>query len=351
MKVIRIILFPFTFLYGFAVILRNALYDHGILRSTEFGLPVISVGNLAVGGAGKSPMTEYLTELLHRHYKVAILSRGYGRQSKGFYEVEALSPVSMSGDEPLQFKKKFPLITVAVCEDRVEGIRRLQDDHEVILLDDAFQHRAVKPGLSILLFDYSKMTGSQWLLPTGDLREPLWEKRRANCIVVTKCPVNMDEKKKQQLIYRLHGCENRPVFFSSIQYGDLTALSGSIRKLSSLNSDSVIVLLTGIANPTPLVHELEKYTLNLRHHSYPDHHVFTTKNITKLADDFHSFDSGDKMIITTEKDLQRLKSPTLELLNDLPVYFLPIKAGFNDQESGAFDSLILKYVTKHLFNH
>lgn len=353
MKVLRLILFPFTFIYGFVVILRNTLYDTGILRSFKFDVPVISVGNLSAGGAGKSPLTEYLVQLLHKRYKIAILSRGYGRETSGFYEVKSGSSVSETGDEPLQFKNKFPSVTVAVCESRVTGIRNLQDTHDVIILDDAYQHRAVRPGLNILLFDYSNLMKWQWLLPSGDLREPFWGKKRADCIVITKTPANLGDNEKQQIREKVRPSKNQEIFFSYIRYEKLVPVSGAgSRPLQSLTTHTAVFLLTGIANPVPLVNKIMQYTDDIHHHSYADHHLFTPKNMIKLAKDFHSLSREDRIIITTEKDMQRLKSAAVtELLNGLPVYFLPVKAEIHEPQKAVFDRLIMNYVTEHLLNN
>lgn len=333
--------------------IRNALYDLGVFKSTKFNLPVISVGNLTAGGAGKTPMIEYLVNLLHNYDKMAILSRGYGRKTRGFYQVEIHSSAEDTGDEPLQFKNKFPSLTVAVCEDRVAGIRNLENSNEIILLDDAFQHRRVKPGFSILLFDYNNLIKWQWLLPTGDLREPLSGKKRADCIVITKTPINLNAEGKRLISEKVRPLKDQPVFFSYIDYGQLESLTGTFtRSLDSISGETSIFLLTGIANPAPLVNELKKYTQFVHHHAYPDHHVFTQKNMIKLAQDFNNKISDDKIIITTEKDVQRLKLRGVkEVLHGLPVYFLPVKAAIHKPEAAEFDALILNYVTRHLRNN
>jgi tetraacyldisaccharide 4'-kinase len=351
MQALRIILFPFTFLYGFVIILRNCLYDAGIFKSFKFDVPIISVGNLTAGGAGKSPMTEYLVNLLQKEYKIAILSRGYGRKTRGFYEAKSDSPVEYVGDEPLQFKNKFPDASVAVCEKRVTGIRNLQDTSDLILLDDAYQHREVSPGFSILLFDYTSLIKWQWLLPTGDLREPMSGKKRADCIVITKTPLNLDSEGKRMIIDKIKPDKNQSVFFSYIHYGELVSIEGEFRSLDSISITTSVLLLTGIANPAPLVKEIRKYTNDISHHSYPDHHVFTPKNMIKLAADFNNLNNSDKIIITTEKDLQRLKSAEIKgFLHGLPVCFLRVKAAFHEPERTAFDALIQNYVTKHRRN-
>src|SRR5579863_8034889 len=188
MKHPRWLLFPFSLLYGLVIVIRNWLYDAGLFKSRQFSIPVICVGNLEVGGAGKSPMTEYLVRLFKKSHKLATLSRGYGRESKGFLIATATTTSAQIGDEPAQFKNKFPGITVAVCEDRVEGIRELRPTHNLIILDDAYQHRAVKPGFSILLFDYGKINEPHLLLPAGNMREPFSSRWRAEVLIVTKCP-------------------------------------------------------------------------------------------------------------------------------------------------------------------
>lgn len=333
--------------------MRNVLYDAGILKSYKFDVPVISIGNLTVGGTGKSPMTEYLVQLLQDRYKIAILSRGYGRKSRGFYEVQPGSSVTDAGDEPLQIKNKFPTVTVAVCENRVNGIKNLQNDYDVIILDDAYQHRAVKPGLSVLLMDYSGLLKWQWLLPTGDLREPFSGRDRADYIVITKTPVDQSDSERHRITEEIQLSKKQGVFFSYIEYGELLSVCGAaIRPLSSIKSDTMVLLLTGIAKPALLVNQIRKYTKNIHHHCYPDHHSFTPKNISKIAKDFNNSDKGDKIIITTEKDLQRLKSPdTKELLYELPVYYLPVKAAMHTSDKGEFDRLIMNYVTTNTRNN
>ncbi|HEY1023773.1 MAG TPA: tetraacyldisaccharide 4'-kinase [Sphingobacteriaceae bacterium] len=350
MKVLRLILFPFTFIYGFVVIVRNLLFDLGIFKSHTFRIPVISVGNLTVGGAGKSPMTEYLVDLLKDRYDLATLSRGYGRKTRGYRNVTLASTADETGDEPLQFKNKFPSVAVAVAEKRKEGIEMLQKSHKLIILDDAYQHRSVKPGFSILLYEYSAASKVQWFLPTGDLREPLSGRKRADCIVVTKSPPRLTSDEKNRIINAIGPYAHQQVFFSYLDYGDLrSADTDESKPLDSLTSDTAILLLTGIANPEPLVRELRRYTGNLYHHSYADHHTFTPKNILKIAEEYRGLNHQDKVLITTEKDLQRLKGPDMkELLKGLPVYYLPVKAAFNEPEKARFDQLILNYVTKHL---
>lgn len=349
MKLIRLLLFPFSLLYGFVVIIRNFAYDTGLFKSNKFDLPVISVGNLAVGGSGKSPMTEYLINLLKWDYTLAMVSRGYGRKTRGFRFVNEYDPVELTGDEPLQIKKKFEGITVAVCENRVEAIEQIKQENDVIILDDAFQHRAVNPGLSILLFEYSSFQSWQFLLPTGNLREPMSQKKRADIIVVTKCPSSIDASQKQMISNKLKINANQSLFFSFLKYGKLKSVyeDRQSKSMSSLNKASTIILLSGIANPKPLTGLLNESGAKLIHHEYSDHHNFTKKNIVKLVDEFKKLDKGDNLIITTEKDAQRLGSEQFQtLLKGIPFYYLPIEADFNEPEKTSFNNLIINYAAE-----
>jgi tetraacyldisaccharide 4'-kinase len=351
MKLLRLLLFPISILYGFGVILRNLAYDFGIFNFCKFQLPVISVGNLSVGGSGKSPMTEYLVRLLKDKYKIATLSRGYGRKTSGFRTVDTDSSSIDSGDEPLQFKRKFSDITVAVCENRVKGIQQLESNHELIIMDDAFQHRAVKPGLSILLFEYSSLLQNQWLLPSGNLREPLWAINRADIIVVTKCPEKINKEQHDKVMGRF---KTKRLFFSFLKYGHLKSFDevNPDRSLNSINQKSKVILLTGIANAAPLFATLSSYGSELIHHQYPDHHQFSEKNITKLVSAFNDLKGDDNLIITTEKDAQRLRTSDIGTkLKDLAVYYLPVEAEFLEPERTKFNNLIEEYASKPASNN
>ncbi|MFZ4101579.1 MAG: tetraacyldisaccharide 4'-kinase [Sphingobacterium thalpophilum] len=351
MKLIRLLLFPFSILYAIGVIARNLAYDVGLFRSQHFNFPVISVGNLSVGGSGKSPMTEYLVRLLKDKYKIATLSRGYGRKTSGFRTVDTDSFSIDSGDEPLQFKRKFKDITVAVCENRVKGIQELESNHELIILDDAFQHRALKPGLSILLFEYSSLLQNQWLLPTGNLREPLWAIHRADIVVVSKCPEKMSGEQHHVVTKRF---KTKKLFFSFLKYGDLKSYNAvnPYRSLHSINQFTKIILLTGIANADPLIKELYTFGPELIHHQYPDHHQFSEKNITKLVNAFKGLTGDDKLIITTEKDAQRLRGTAIsDRIKDLAFYYLPVEAEFMEPEKTTFNNLIEEYASKPTGNN
>ena len=326
------------------------MYDSGIFHSERFSVPVICIGNLVVGGAGKSPMVEYIIRLLKDKARVAVLSRGYGRQTKGFRMVEPDDQVANTGDEPLQFKKKFDDVTVAVAEKRVEGINELKDKHDVIVLDDAFQHRAVQAGLTILLFDYNRLNDFFLMLPAGNLREPFSNRKRSNIMVISKCPTQLSANEREKIIKRVKPLSNQSLFFSYLDYGNLISLDTKKEKqLSKITNDTTIFLLTGIANPQPLRDKLEGFSDAIIHHDYPDHHNFSKRNITKLADEFKSCTSNKKLIITTEKDSQRLHSGTSsELLKDLPVYYLPISTKIHQPDEARFNALIENYVAEYI---
>lgn len=347
MKYLRLLLLPFSLLYGLVTIIRNWCYDTGLFKSRSFDLPVISVGNLDVGGAGKTPMTEYLIRLLKPDYKLATLSRGYGRDTKGYRIATDDSPASEVGDEPAQLKHKFPDVNVSVCENRVAGVEQLQTFNEVIILDDAYQHRAVKPGLSLLLFDYQQIQDTNFLLPAGNRRELFTGRRRADMIVITKCPVNMDDIRRQNIMKKVNPYHHQKVFFAGINYQPLKNRSGNEAPVT-IDSNTTVFLLTGIANPHPLCAYIERYTKRIFHHKYPDHHRFSLKNITKLADDFNACKTDKKIIVTTEKDMQRLgEQELLQLTITLPFYTIPIGVQFLNDGGQQFDLLIQNYVRQY----
>jgi tetraacyldisaccharide 4'-kinase len=347
MKYLRWLLFPFSLLYGLVVIIRNWFYDAGLFKSREFDLPVICVGNLEVGGAGKSPMTEYLIRLLKDQYKLATLSRGYGRQTKGFILADTTSTATQIGDEPSQFKHKFPEVTIAVCEDRAEGITQLKTNHNLILLDDAFQHRAVKPGLSVLLFDHNHLQQPKLLLPAGNLREPFSGRWRADVMVVTKCPDGLSEAQMTTCYELIAPLNWQPLFFSAISYQPLQDMQGKPVGFI-IDADTTVFLLTGIANPKPLVQHIGQSTSNIIHYNYPDHHQFSLKNIAKLAGEFSACKSQKKAIITTEKDAQRLGvHELLPAIAQLPVWVLPIGVNFLNNGQQEFDKLVTNYVREY----
>lgn len=350
MAYLRWLLLPFSILYGIAVWTRNRLYDWGWLHQTDFELPVIVVGNLEVGGTGKTPMTEYLIRLLADRYKLATLSRGYGRKTTGYRIVTVDSKADESGDEPLQFKQKFPLITVAVDEDRVRGVGRLEGTHDLVLLDDAFQHRALKPGMSIVLFDYNRLYRPRFLLPAGDYRDWFRERRRADTIVITKCPPDLAEEERGRIIRRMSGPEQTGplVLFSHMVYGDPVAApfidKSTIEDSLPSGENVATLLITGIARPEPLFAHCQARNGNVEHLRFPDHHRFSPKDLQLIRQRFELVEGHHKIIITTEKDVKRLAAPGIvEALKDLPLYYIPIRLAFQRKDGELFDRRVLAF--------
>lgn len=348
MYFLRFLLLPVSMLYGAVVFFRNLFYDTGVLPSKEFGRGVIVIGNLSSGGTGKSPMTEYLIRLLKDKFPLAALSRGYKRHTNGFLIAEKDSTSFQVGDEPLQFKKKFPDVIVSVDENRKHGINTLFSrfpELKIILLDDAFQHRRVKAGLSLLLTDYGKMYYDDFLLPAGTLREFRTGKKRADVIVVTKCPENLTPVEKR-IIHKKIGPEaHQHVFFSYIKYGE--PVSVFEKSELTLRKDISAVLLTGISNPRPLENYLEKKCGTIFPIHYPDHHEYTIVEVNSVAEKFRNIASQNKTIITTEKDAMRLDKPGLvEILGKLPLYYIPIETTFDEKEKEEFNKIITEYVIR-----
>lgn len=342
LKYLRLLLLPFNLVYALVVYLRNKFYDWGVFKSTSFDIPMICAGNLAVGGSGKTPTTEYLVRLLSQ-YKIAILSRGYGRKTTGFVLAGPNATAETIGDEPLQYYHKFKNVTVAVCEDRVKGINELKAHHDLILLDDAFQHRRVKAGFNVLLFEFAKLQKMQWLLPAGNLREPFSGVKRAQAVLVTKSPVEITSATRKKMLDKLQLQSSQQLAFSYINYQKLKHLYTG--EETAFEKDQHLFLLTGIANPTPLVQYLEEKQLNIHPFEYPDHHRFTEKEIAQLVNAYQQHPAAKKIIVTTEKDGQRLLTNNLrDLLLNLPVYYLPIAIEINAEDKANFDKKILDYV-------
>ena len=332
MNLFRKLLFPFAILYGFITSLRNYLYDKGILKSYSFDIPVIAVGNLSVGGTGKTPQIEYLIRLLSPNYKVATLSRGYKRKSEGFILADAASTAEILGDEPFQYFKNFPDIQVAVDADRKNGIEQLLNQEsrpEIILLDDAFQHRKVKAGFYILLTAYEDLFCDDFMLPTGNLRESRNGAKRANLIIVTKCPLDITELEQQNIKKKL--AVDLPIYFSSIDYDDKVYNDTESLAVSDLKLTPKM-LLAGIAKPKPFFDYLQTDKDEVM--TFSDHHHFTESDILNIKSQ-----AIDKIIVTTEKDFVRLDAKILRK----QLFYLPIKSKFlSNQES--FDAIILNYV-------
>ena len=348
MNFLKLLLLPVSLLYGIVIFFRNFFYDTGIFPSKEFEKGIIAIGNLSAGGTGKSPMTEYLIRLLKEKFSIATLSRGYKRHTTGFLIAEKNSTSFQIGDEPLQFKNKFPDTIISVDENRKHGINKLLSQFpnlNTILLDDAFQHRRVKAGLSILLSDYSNMYYDDFLLPAGTLREWRSGKKRADIIIVTKCPENISPVEKRIILKKIYPEPHQHVFFSHIKYGEPVSIFS--KKNLSLEKNSSVLLLTGISNPKPLEAYLEKKVGTIIPNHFPDHHEYTIVEVNSLVEKFNSISSQNKVIITTEKDAMRLDKPGLvEILNKLPVYYVPIEITFDEKEKEEFNKIITDYVTR-----
>ncbi|TAF44036.1 MAG: tetraacyldisaccharide 4'-kinase [Sphingobacteriales bacterium] len=351
MQFIRYLLYPLSVLYGLGVVIRNKCYDAGLLKSKKFDTPVIVIGNLEVGGSGKTPFTEYLVNLVQTNNNVATLSRGYGRITQGFRWVDMDDDASLCGDESLQIKNNFPDIGVAVCEDRVMGIQTIKDNYEIIILDDAYQHRAVKAGLSILLFDYNSLKNSRLLLPTGNYREPFWGRKRANVLVITKCPSDISESEKATIIKNIKPFAHQKVLLSGIAYAD--ECQALIPKkdnylLSNISTDTTVLLLTGIAKPELLYTEIKRKTSLVTHIQFADHYLYTQSDINKLLREFKAIKSPKKIILTTQKDAMRLKSATFEKqLLALPIFKVNIKMVFWGDDKLILENTVLDYVNKY----
>lgn len=339
--IFRLLFFPLSLLYGAVIYIRNKLYDHKILPSQKHKeLTTLVVGNLAVGGTGKSPMVEYLIRLLSSKYQISILSRGYGRRTKGFLFVTEDAQAHDVGDEPLQIKKKHPDISVAVCEDRNKGVEKLKEKAEIILLDDAFQHRKLNPDFSLLLFEFNSLLSRPFLLPTGSFRDCMNQSKRADLIIITKSPQNIDLKQRNTIEKRIRKYSKAPLFYSSIKYANPISKNGQTVDTNFLKKQNVL-LVTGIANPTPLLDYMKEITQNVTHLSYRDHHIFSKNDYQKISESFKKLE-GDKLILTTEKDYVRMSQDELK---DYPLYYIPITTEM--EESELFDRLILSEIRNH----
>jgi tetraacyldisaccharide 4'-kinase len=331
MIILRYLLFPFSILYGWITSIRNFVFDKGILKSYSFDIPIIAVGNLSVGGTGKTPQIEYLIRLLSPNYKIATLSRGYKRKSDGFVLADSNSNAEILGDEPFQIHQKFPNIHVAVDAQRKNGIEqllKLDNKPEVILLDDAFQHRKVKAGFYILLSSFDDLYFNDFMLPTGNLRESRTGAKRANVIIITKCPKDLSELAQQNIIRKIG--LNVPIFFSFIDYDSEVYNEFESEKVEEI-IDVDKLLLAGIAKPEPFFAYLQaEKNVKL---VYPDHHHFSEKDIEEIKNK-----ANNKLIITTEKDYVRLKNQNFKSL-----FYLPIKSSFISKGDN-FNQTILNYV-------
>ena len=344
---------PVAWLYGIGVRIRNWLFDVNIMKSKSYDIPIIAVGNITVGGTGKTPHTEYLIRLLQERFQVAVLSRGYKRKSKGFVLAQAETPMQAIGDEPFQMRLKFPQIYVAVDKDRRHGIEqlcvlRVAPGTEVILLVYSFQHRYVKTGLSILLVDYHRLICDDALLPAGRLREPQSGKDRAGIVIVTKCPADINPIGFRVIKKALKLYPFQSLYFSTLKYGNLTSLSGgNTLPLNSLRNHRKVLLLTGIASPEQMKMDLEHYGADITPMPFGDHHFFTPADVARINETFAAMPAGS-LIVTTEKDAARLKNLSgLSEGTKKALYVLPIEIEILRNQQQTFNQSIINYVLKN----
>lgn len=352
MKAKTILLLPFSYLYGLITWVRNFLYDVGLFNITQINEPTtICVGNLTTGGTGKTPHIEYLIRLLKENAEVATLSRGYGRKTSGFILAKTSNTAKEIGDEPLQFKLKFPEIGVAVGENRKKGIKKIMQarpEIKAILLDDAFQHRSIKPSISILLTEYSNLFFNDILLPAGNLREGKYAYKRADMIIVTKCPDVITPLEKKIIQKDINLLPYQRLYFSYVTYSKPKLAFPEAKQFETeniLSKQYSVLALTAIANPEPFHNHLEKHTKEFTHLRFSDHHYFTKEDVTKIASAFANLKGEKKAILTTEKDLMRLQEPEIkEQLLNLPIFYISIEVDFFEKEKEDFDKQIKNHV-------
>ncbi|MBN2167372.1 MAG: tetraacyldisaccharide 4'-kinase [Marinilabiliaceae bacterium] len=347
---LRWILLPFSIIYDIVTRIRNFCFNAGFKKSVSFQIPVISIGNITVGGTGKTPHTEYLSKLLLPTCKTAMISRGYKRLTKGVVVANNESKASDIGDEPFQLHQKFPGLKVIAAEKRVDGINtclKIFGDTEVILLDDAYQHRHLKPGLSILLIDFNRPIWRDYLLPAGNLREASSGKNRADIIIISKCPVNFTDYQKNRILKKLKSFNPENIFFTGFKYGQPYSFANPSVK-TEIDASKQVLIVTGIANPKPLNKYISALTPTVSSLVFSDHHNFSEKDVQLIGQRFYQLDGENKILITTEKDAVRLKE--LNLLPEQIVkytYILPIKVQFFFNRGAAFNKQILEYVRKN----
>ena len=345
LKSFRYLLLPVSFIYGGIIWLRNWLYDKNYLKSASFNFPIICVGNIAVGGTGKTPMTEYLVRLLENDFKIATLSRGYKRKTTGFAIAGNNTTALEIGDEPMQFHQKFPGLTVAVGEERLVAIPQLlheKPETEIIILDDAFQHRYVKAGLNIVLTEYRNLYTRDFMLPAGDLRDTKKSVNRAEIIVITKCKTDLSEKEKKDICKEIEPQKGQSVFFTEITYSKPYHLFN--KNCITITSSTDILLVCGIANPKPLKEFLTTNVHSYDMLQYADHHIFSIDDLNDIRQHYEKIISTDKIILTTEKDAVRLHKFEAEL-KTFPIYVLPMKHTFLFNEAAIFDNSVKNFIT------
>jgi tetraacyldisaccharide 4'-kinase len=352
-----IVLFPLTFIYWIIVTIRNYLFDIGVIPGEEFNLPIISVGNITVGGTGKTPHIEYLVELLKEEFSLATLSRGYGRSTRHFIIADMDSTSRIIGDESRQLKQKYPGMIVAVDRKRANGIKHLlkvQDPLDIILLDDAYQHRYVKPGKSVLLIDYNRMINQDFLLPSGRLREPVSERKRADIILITKSPERIKPIEMRDIVKNMKLELHQHLFFTYIEYGELHPVFNIENPISSsqFKQDKFrILILTGIANPRAIRKYARSISTNIREITFPDHHYYTNKDLDKIKNKLAGLNHTHVFILTTEKDAMRLLDVNVDDELKKLLYYIPIRVKFLENQHEEFNKLILNYVRSNKRNN
>ncbi len=358
MQTWRRILLPFSFFYGLVIRIRNYLYDSGRIESTSFGVPIISIGNLTTGGSGKTPHIEYLIKLFQDEYQAATISRGYGRKSKGYILAELPANTHLIGDEPMQYLTKFKKVLVCVSEDRAEAVTNLlkrEKQPQVILLDDAFQHRRIVPGINILLIEFDSIFNKDFLLPAGNKREPWSSAKRADIVLISKSPSILAPVERKKITEYIRLITEKPLFFTYIKYGELARVFGNHNSMQMgleyyREKSFTILLLAGIANPSGLIEYLRRFTDKLEILVFNDHHEFHKKDVLTIKQTFDNIASANKIIVTTEKDMMRLKNPDIDItIQKLPLFFLPIEIAFHQDEE-IFKQITKDYVRKNQTN-
>jgi tetraacyldisaccharide 4'-kinase len=352
----KILLFPFAVIYGIITSLRNLLYDWKFLKSKSVDMHTICVGNLAVGGTGKTPHVEYLINILQNDFKIAILSRGYKRKTSGFIQATNLSTAFDIGDEPLQYKTKNPQLEVCVDANRVNGIKKILEFPEppkVVILDDAFQHRALNCELKIVISEYNNLYLNDCMMPAGYLRESKKGIERADIIIVSKTPDKTTAIEIRNVIKDLKPLAHQQLFFTWLKYGELKGFQNPTDTIDTLNDlfRYRIVAFTGIGNPQPMITYLKEYASDVKHIQFPDHHRFTIQDIADVRAQLDAIEGGNKIVVTTEKDAMRLRGTDLQdIANTLPLYVLPIEVDFKDKTQ-EFNDTIINYVRTNKFYH
>ena len=347
---LKFLLFPFAIVYGGTLYIRNFLFRIHILKSKSFDIPLIGIGNIAVGGTGKTPMAEYLIRLLHKDFKTGYLSRGYRRKSSGFvYAGESTSPDQI-GDEACMINSRFYDLEVAVDEKRVRGVEQIlqiRPGLQTIILDDVFQHRYINPGLKILLTDFNNPLYKDFLMPVGMLREYKRARKRADIIMVTKCPESLSKKQREEILLKIRANRNQKVFFTGLSYGEAISLEGNIQ--NALDNQTNVFLITGIASPKTLIAYLKGKIKELNTLIFPDHHHFSNRDMKRIEEKMKELKCEDSIIITTEKDAVKIRSLEgipAKILNN--IYVLPVKMSILFDEEAYFDQLVQSYVRENL---